>query len=74
MADGRLKTTGKLVLTRVDRNVALTPKKGYAGPVHGPLITCGVMREATFVPLSQRLTILVHMRLTPIRFLSPNDI
>jgi polyisoprenoid-binding protein YceI len=35
-ADGRLQTTGNLVLTRVDRNVDATPSEAYAGPVYGP--------------------------------------
>jgi polyisoprenoid-binding protein YceI len=35
-ADGRLQTTGNLVLTRVDRNVELTPSEASAGPVYGP--------------------------------------
>ena len=48
-ADGRLQTTGNLVLTRVDRNVELTPNEAYAGPVYGPPIIHRLMREATFV-------------------------
>jgi len=48
-ADGRLRTTGDLVLTRVDRNVELTPNEAYAGPVYGPPIIHRVIREATFV-------------------------
>jgi polyisoprenoid-binding protein YceI len=48
-ADGRLQTTGTLVLTRVDRNVDATPNEGYAGPVYGPPIIHRVTHEATFV-------------------------
>jgi polyisoprenoid-binding protein YceI len=48
-ADGRLQTTGNLVLTRVDRNVELTPNEAYAGPVYGPPMIHRMMREATFV-------------------------
>jgi polyisoprenoid-binding protein YceI len=48
-ADGKLKTTGTLVVTRVDRNVELTPSEAYAGPVYGPPIIHRVEHEATFV-------------------------
>ncbi len=48
-ADGRLQTTGNLVLTRVDRNVELTPNEAYAGPVYGPPMIHRVIHEATFV-------------------------
>jgi polyisoprenoid-binding protein YceI len=48
-ADGRLQTTGNLVLTRVDRNVQLDPNEAYAGPVYGPPMIHRVVREATFV-------------------------
>jgi polyisoprenoid-binding protein YceI len=48
-ADGRLKTTGTLTLTRVDRNVELTPNEAYAGPVYGPPILHRVSRQITFV-------------------------
>jgi len=48
-ADGRLQTTGNLVLTRVDRNVELTPNEAYAGPVYGPPMIHRIIREATFV-------------------------
>jgi polyisoprenoid-binding protein YceI len=48
-ADGRLQTTGHLVLTRVDRNVELTPNEAYAGPVYGPPMIHRVEHEATFV-------------------------
>jgi polyisoprenoid-binding protein YceI len=47
--DGRLRTTGNLVLTRVDRNVELTPNEAYSGPVYGPPMIHRVIREATFV-------------------------
>jgi polyisoprenoid-binding protein YceI len=48
-ADGRLQTTGNLVLTRVDRNVDATPNEAYAGPVYGPPMIHRVSHEATFV-------------------------
>jgi polyisoprenoid-binding protein YceI len=48
-ADGRLRTTGTLVLTRVDRNVELDPSEAYSGPVYGPPMVHRVTREATFV-------------------------
>ena len=48
--DGRLQTTGNLILTRVDRNVEATaPSEAYAGPVYGPPIVHRVSHEATFV-------------------------
>jgi polyisoprenoid-binding protein YceI len=31
--DGRLQATGELAVTRVDRNVEMTPNEAYAGPV-----------------------------------------
>jgi len=48
-SDGRLQATGDLVLTRVDRNVELTPNEAYAGPVYGPPMIHRIAREATFV-------------------------
>jgi polyisoprenoid-binding protein YceI len=48
-ADGRLRTTGNLVLTRVDRNVEAGSGEAYAGPVYGPPMVHRVIREATFV-------------------------
>jgi polyisoprenoid-binding protein YceI len=47
--DGRLKTTGTMILTRVDRNIEATPSEAYAGPVYGPPMIHHVSREATFV-------------------------
>lgn len=47
--DGRLQTTGSLVLTRVDRNLDATPSEAYAGPVYGAPVIHRVSREATFV-------------------------
>jgi polyisoprenoid-binding protein YceI len=47
--EGRVQTSGKLTLTRVDRNVELTPSEGYTGPVYGPPVLHRVSREATFV-------------------------
>jgi polyisoprenoid-binding protein YceI len=48
-ADGRLKATGNLVVTRVDRNIEATPSEAYAGPVYGPPMIHRVSHEATFV-------------------------
>jgi polyisoprenoid-binding protein YceI len=48
-ADGRLQATGDLTVTRVDRNVEMTPNVAYAGPVYGPPVVHRVSREATFV-------------------------
>lgn len=48
-ADGKLQTTGNLVLTRVDRNVELTASEAYAGPVYGPPMIHHISHEATFV-------------------------
>jgi polyisoprenoid-binding protein YceI len=48
-ADGRLQTKGNLILTRVDRNVVLTPSEAYAGPVYGPPMIHRISHEATFV-------------------------
>lgn len=48
-ADGRLQTTGNLVLTRMDRNVEMTPSEAYAGPVYGPPVVHRVSHEATFI-------------------------
>jgi polyisoprenoid-binding protein YceI len=47
--DGRLQATGELTVTRVDRNVEMTPNEAYAGPVYGPPVIHRVSREATFV-------------------------
>jgi polyisoprenoid-binding protein YceI len=49
LADGRLQTTGNLVLTRVDRNVQVPPAEAYAGPIYGPPMIHRVIRQATFV-------------------------
>jgi polyisoprenoid-binding protein YceI len=48
-SDGRLRTSGNLVLTRVDRNVQFNSGEDYAGPVYGPPMIHKVTREATFV-------------------------
>ena len=48
-ADGRLQATGDLTVTRVDRNIEMTPNEAYAGPVYGPPAIHHVSREATFV-------------------------
>lgn len=49
-SDGRLQTTGELVLVRVDRNVEIpAPNEAYYGPVYGPPIINRVSHEATLV-------------------------
>src|SRR5271169_4931239 len=48
-ADGRLQATGDLTVTRVDRNIEMTPNEAYSGPVYGPPMIHRVSREATFV-------------------------
>ena len=48
-ADGRLQTSGSLVLTRVDHNVELTPNEAYSGPIYGPPIIHRIVRDATFI-------------------------
>jgi len=48
-ADGKMQTSGDLVLTRVDRNVELTANEAYNGPVYGPPVVHRLTREATFV-------------------------
>jgi len=49
-AEGRLQTTGNLIITRVDRNVeSSAPSEAYAGPVYGQPIVHRVSHEATFV-------------------------
>ncbi|MGA2418801.1 MAG: YceI family protein [Candidatus Acidiferrum sp.] len=48
-ADGHLRATGDLVLTRVDRNVEFASGEAYAGPVYGPPMIHRLVREATFV-------------------------
>ena len=48
-SDGRLRTTGNLVVTRVDRNVQYNPGEDYAGPVYGPPMIHRVPHEATFI-------------------------
>jgi len=47
--DGRLRTTGTLVLTRVDRNVQYNSGEAYSGPVYGPPMIHRLTHEATFV-------------------------
>ena len=47
--DGKLQSTGDLVLTRIDRNVVLTPSESYSGPVYGPPIVHHLSHEATLV-------------------------
>lgn len=48
--DGRLQTTGDLILVRVDRNVEVAaPSEAYAGPVYGDPIIHRVTHQATLV-------------------------
>lgn len=48
-SDGHLRTSGTLVLTRVDRNVEYNPSEAYSGPVYGPPMIHRMTNEATFV-------------------------
>jgi polyisoprenoid-binding protein YceI len=49
-SEGRLQTTGDLILVRVDRNVEVpAPTEAYSGPVYGPPIINRVSRQATLV-------------------------
>jgi len=48
-ADGKLQTTGTMVLTRVDRIIQADPTEGYAGPVYGPPIVHRITHEETLV-------------------------
>jgi polyisoprenoid-binding protein YceI len=49
-SDGRLQTTGDLILVRVDRNVEVpAPSEAYSGPVYGPPIIHRVSHQATLV-------------------------
>jgi len=48
-ADGNIKAVGSLTVTRVDRNVEMTPNEAYAGPVYGPPVIHRTSRDATFV-------------------------
>jgi len=47
--DGRLRATGELAVTRVDRNVESAPGEAYAGPVYGAPMIHRVSHEATFI-------------------------
>lgn len=48
--DGKLKTTGYLAVTRVDRSVIdVSPTEAYAGPVYGPPAIHRVTHPASFV-------------------------
>lgn len=47
--DGKIRTTGYLVLTRVDRNVEYNPGEDYAGPIYGPAQVHRIKHPATFV-------------------------
>jgi polyisoprenoid-binding protein YceI len=48
-SDGKLQTTGTMVLTRVDRSVQADATEGYAGPVYGPPVIHRVTHEVTLV-------------------------
>lgn len=47
--EGRLRTSGTLVLTRVDRNVEFNPSEAYSGPTYGPPMIHRLTHDATFV-------------------------
>lgn len=47
--DGKIRTTGYIALTRVDRNVEYNPGEDYAGPVYGPAQIHRLTRPATFI-------------------------
>jgi polyisoprenoid-binding protein YceI len=49
VGDDKLKAVGELTVTRVDRNVELTPNEAYSGPVYGPPMIHRISREATFL-------------------------
>jgi polyisoprenoid-binding protein YceI len=48
-SDGRLKATGTLGVTRVDRNITLDANEAYSGPVYGPPTLHQDAKPATFV-------------------------
>ena len=59
--DGRLQARGNLTLTRVDRNLEITPSEAYSGPIYGPPVIQRISREATFVfDLPAGATVLEH--------------
>lgn len=47
--DGKLKTTGYIAVTRVDRSVEVNPTEAYSGPVYGPAVIHRVTHPAAFV-------------------------
>ena len=49
VGDDKLTVTGILTLTRVDRNVEITPDDSYSGPVYGPPMIHRLTRPATFL-------------------------
>jgi len=49
MPDGRLRTTGRLILTRVDRTINLAPTEAYSGPDYGDPVIHHAEREVTIV-------------------------
>ena len=48
-ADGTLKVTGNLTLTRVERTITADATEAYAGPVYGEPVLRSVTQEVTFV-------------------------
>lgn len=49
MADGKLEVIGKLMVTRVERSVTMTPNDAYAGPVYGDPVLNTETREVRFL-------------------------
>jgi polyisoprenoid-binding protein YceI len=47
-ADGKLKVSGDLMLTRVERNITADATEAYAGPVYGDPVIQTVIKEVTF--------------------------
>jgi polyisoprenoid-binding protein YceI len=48
-ADGKLKVTGNLTLTRVERSITMDGNEAYAGPVYGKPVIHTETREITFL-------------------------
>jgi polyisoprenoid-binding protein YceI len=48
-ADGKLRVTGDLTLTRVERSITLTASEAYAGAVYGDPVIHSETREITFL-------------------------
>ena len=50
--DGRLQAAGELSVTRIDRNVEMTPNEAYAGPVYGPPMIHRVSTRESYIRFS----------------------